>query len=380
MSLSNLWQRLTGLAKTDARAASNRFCPVGHPMDPHWLRCPMCEAEERAQQPTPRANADPPAAAPANPTPETVRVAPVKPSQTVDLQAAAATPPTNEAERLAASKAAFDANQNAASRTVLEAERLAAPNAVANPISNDASCIEAKAEPAPENAPESRRPANWLATAEAWPEIRPGEPASPLSSTPENEVTSSPTTILTEARRPNMARQPTIVSGTTPPVTDAARSDLAADGNAAPGAQPGQPRLTGALVTFTWKPEGELFPLYEGRNVIGRGDGGSDSRTCNIQVPSDASMSSDHATVLCRRAAASFELVDNLSTNGTFVDDREIGRGAADLHDGDHFRTGATEWLVKRFVDPPQAASESAAASRARHTAKPAKPDVPDDA
>jgi hypothetical protein len=101
-------------------------------------------------------------------------------------------------------------------------------------------------------------------------------------------------------------------------------------------------KITGVLVTFSWKFQGELFALYEGRNVIGSA-GSSD-----IQITTDPSMSGDHAVILCR--AGRDELHDLLSTNGTFLNEKYVERDGADLTDLAAIRTGRTVFEFRKIT------------------------------
>ncbi|HEX7233644.1 MAG TPA: FHA domain-containing protein [Nitrosospira sp.] len=103
-----------------------------------------------------------------------------------------------------------------------------------------------------------------------------------------------------------------------------------------------QRKLTGVLVTFKWRPQGELFPLYEGRNVIGSGE------ASDVYVTTDRMMSSEHAVILCR--AGRDELHDMLSTNGTFLNEKYVERDGADLIDGALIKTGATIFEFRKFT------------------------------
>lgn len=91
-------------------------------------------------------------------------------------------------------------------------------------------------------------------------------------------------------------------------------------------------KLTGWLVSFTMDPLGVDFRIYEGRNIIG-----SDPQ-CDIVISGDTSVSSKHVTILFRLGI--FKFKDELSTNGTYVNDefREEGN----LNDGDVVKLGNT--------------------------------------
>ena len=77
-------------------------------------------------------------------------------------------------------------------------------------------------------------------------------------------------------------------------------------------------RIVGALITYTWLPEGHLFPVREGKTFIGSGDVSSEAihRSCDVQIPQDRRMSGEHALILCRHGT--YEVIDQTSSNGTF--------------------------------------------------------------
>jgi pSer/pThr/pTyr-binding forkhead associated (FHA) protein len=102
-------------------------------------------------------------------------------------------------------------------------------------------------------------------------------------------------------------------------------------------------KITGVLVTFSWRFQGELFVLYEGRNVIGSAE------SSDIQImTNDPMMSGDHAVILCR--AGRDELHDLLSTNGTFRNEKYVERDGVDLADGDSIRTGSTVFEFRKIT------------------------------
>jgi len=107
-------------------------------------------------------------------------------------------------------------------------------------------------------------------------------------------------------------------------------------------------KITGVLVTFTWDRQGDLFVLYEGRNVIGKGyvqsEGG---RPCDVLLHTDSTMSDEHAVILCR--AGRYELFDRQSTNGTFVDERFVESQGVELKDGARIKTGSTIWMIRKI-------------------------------
>lgn len=91
-------------------------------------------------------------------------------------------------------------------------------------------------------------------------------------------------------------------------------------------------KIIGWLVTFSWKPEGEDYKLYEGRNLI------SSSKDGDI-ILTDPSVSSPHCMILYRKGT--IKIKDELSTNGTFLNDNSIDED--ELKDGDIIKVGKTE-------------------------------------
>lgn len=79
---------------------------------------------------------------------------------------------------------------------------------------------------------------------------------------------------------------------------------------------------------------GQAFALAGNTMVVGR------SPDCGIQLE-DASVSSEHARLV--RDEDSWRVVNLLSTNGTFVNDRKISNAA--ISDGDRIRFGRAEFV-----------------------------------
>jgi hypothetical protein len=100
----------------------------------------------------------------------------------------------------------------------------------------------------------------------------------------------------------------------------------------------------GVLVTYTWKPEGEVFAVREGRTVIGRETHGGD-RAVNITLAADDSMSGVHATIIYRPETRKFSIYDEKAQTGTFVNDECVEVGGLPLPNYAKVRTGATHWI-----------------------------------
>ncbi|MCS6822416.1 MAG: FHA domain-containing protein [Microscillaceae bacterium] len=109
------------------------------------------------------------------------------------------------------------------------------------------------------------------------------------------------------------------------------------------GSQPKQVRkerkLVGWLVSFTLDEYGKDFRLYEGRNTIGS------SYECDIQID-DPAVSAKHLTILYRMGH--FKFKDELSTNGTFIND--IFEEEGTLKDGDMIRIGDTVFKFRSIA------------------------------
>jgi hypothetical protein len=164
-----------------------------------------------------------------------------------------------------------------------------------------------------------------------------------------------------DSRSPAMSsRQHTVVPGSTPSDSSATRRDADYDSGYESGYESGGPnvsagprhssrrKITGVLVCFTWERQGELFVIYEGRNVIGKGTVESEGgRPCDVQLSVDPTMSNEHALILCR--AGRYELFDNRSTNGTYADDQFVESAGVMLRDGARIKTGETIWMFRKI-------------------------------
>ena len=169
------------------------------------------------------------------------------------------------------------------------------------------------------------------------------------------------------------------------------RSTFISDNEPEPGQHTGQPggrapgpadappqfarsherKITGVLATFSWRPQGQLFALYEGRNVIGSGRVESeDGRECDVQITDDRMLSNEHAVILCRNGR--YDLVDRHSTNGTYMNGRFVETEGVALADGAWIGTGATVWTFRNIDDGPPASTPAAP------DATPVQPTEPD--
>jgi hypothetical protein len=115
---------------------------------------------------------------------------------------------------------------------------------------------------------------------------------------------------------------------------------------AAASSRPDARRIVALLVTYTWVPGGEVFPIREGRNYLG-----SDP-DCEIRVRSDPQVSGRHATLIYR--GKDFWIDDEKSMNGTYVDG-EVVEQRRRLDNYAQLRTGATVWTFIA-IQPPERA------------------------
>ena len=102
--------------------------------------------------------------------------------------------------------------------------------------------------------------------------------------------------------------------------------------------------MVGVLITYSWKPEGEMFPVREGRNIIGR-----DPAESEITVPQDASLSGKNTFIVYRKT---FTIADAMSMGGTDLDGEPLEEQKR-LRNYSTIRTGNTYWTFISF-DPDQ--------------------------
>lgn len=96
-------------------------------------------------------------------------------------------------------------------------------------------------------------------------------------------------------------------------------------------------RIAAIMVSYTWRPDGEVHPVREGRNYIGT------DADCEIYVKDDPQMSSRHATIIYRGKGTQFVIDDEKSMNGTYLDDKSVDVKQP-LRNYAKIRTGATIW------------------------------------
>jgi len=102
-----------------------------------------------------------------------------------------------------------------------------------------------------------------------------------------------------------------------------------------PGVEPGLRKIVAVLVTYTWRADGQVFPVREGRNYVGSGE------DCDVRLTSDPQMSSHHSTIIYR--GKDFWIDDEKSMNGTLVNGESVEEKQR-LEDHSVIKTGATAW------------------------------------
>lgn len=268
---------LSRVSPSAPRVTSTRLCPSGrHPMDPSWKVCHYCKADEEARRPAPP---------PVPPSPE--RRATVM--ESAPAASAPATPPPVKRRQTAFMPAS--------------SEVPAAP-------------------PASPEVPPAPPPAPAAAAAAAWPQPAPDD-------RPERRKT------MFASPSPEAAAPPSPTPAPAPPPIPAPSPTPAPVPAAAP---PAGRRIVGLLVTYSWRSDGQVFPVREGRNYVG-----SDPE-CDVAVDCDPQLSGRHATILYR--GRGFWIDDEKSMNGTFVDG-ECVEEKQRLDNYSEVRTGSTVW---RFI------------------------------
>ena len=92
-------------------------------------------------------------------------------------------------------------------------------------------------------------------------------------------------------------------------------------------------KIVGILVSYSWSPEGHIYPVREGRNFIGR------EKDCEICVPEDKTLSAHNSHITYRQ---SFVVGDMVSMTGTDVDGVPIEEQFRSLGNYATIRAGST--------------------------------------
>ncbi len=94
-------------------------------------------------------------------------------------------------------------------------------------------------------------------------------------------------------------------------------------------------KIVGVLVTYSWHPEGKVYEVREGRNLIGR------DATCEVSVPEDATLSGVNSHITYR---SSFVIGDMVSMMGTDLNGVSIEEQFCKLPNHAAIRCGSTHF------------------------------------
>ena len=108
---------------------------------------------------------------------------------------------------------------------------------------------------------------------------------------------------------------------------------------------PDSPRvLAGFLVSYEGNDLGAFWPLYQGKNVVGR-KAAMDGLDIEIDHPTT---SSRHAVLHAAARPGAVKIEDPGSTNGTFLNEERLAKNTpTELRDGDVLRFGGFTVTVK---------------------------------
>jgi hypothetical protein len=112
-------------------------------------------------------------------------------------------------------------------------------------------------------------------------------------------------------------------------------------------------RIVGILLTYTWRPEGQIFPVREGRNWIGR------NTECEICLPEDSHLSGINSHISYRK---NFTIGDQVSMGGTDLNGEPVEETYVRLPNYSQIRAGSTHFTFIA-VDPRLAADPAAGTS-----------------
>ncbi len=105
-------------------------------------------------------------------------------------------------------------------------------------------------------------------------------------------------------------------------------------------------RMVALLVSYSANPNGEVFGVFEGTNLIGR------DYDCDIAFPNDSHMSSKHFLIQYVEAKGVFKAQDEGSSNGSYVNGNVYTLGETiELKPNDVIVLGKTKLL---FFPIPQ--------------------------
>lgn len=99
-------------------------------------------------------------------------------------------------------------------------------------------------------------------------------------------------------------------------------------------------KVVALLVSYSSNPAGEVYKVYEGKNIIGRGN------ECDIPFPNDTNMSREHLLIQYIEAKGAFRATDRGSSNGTYINGEICVLGdIVDLKTNDIIVIGSTKFV-----------------------------------
>jgi hypothetical protein len=118
-------------------------------------------------------------------------------------------------------------------------------------------------------------------------------------------------------------------------------------------------KIVGVLISYSWVPEGKIFPVLEGRNLIGR------DQECEVCIPEDKSMSGRNSHVTWRDG--SFTMGDLVSMTGTSLNGKDIQESFHRMDNYATIRAGSTyfTFIAVTPAESGTSAAESAAGNPA---------------
>ena len=302
---SNFCRRCRAPFETPGKAT----CARGHIIDPTWSECPYCKAEQAGPPPDPYAGM----------APSRSKTVVETPGQNIGMPPPMSMPPT-----------------------------MAMPPPGMPPPMPPPPSLSARPQP-PGQGPGPMMPM----PAPIPPMAGPGSPV-PGPGTPP-QFGGPPPGAPPQQGEGAPRRKTVFIPPSVPGETEAAQP-----GSSAQPPQPGQVsqsrrtpdrRIVGVLVTYSWKPEGQVFAVREGRNLIGRG------AECEVSIPDDNTLSNVNSHITYRK---SFVIGDMVSMSGTDLNGVPIEEQFVPLPNYATIRTGSTQWTFMAIQPAPASASASA--------------------
>lgn len=102
-------------------------------------------------------------------------------------------------------------------------------------------------------------------------------------------------------------------------------------------------KVVGVLASYTTNPSGEIYKIYEGRNMIGRVN-------TNDIIIDDDNVSKEHLLIFFNEAEGVYWAKDQFSSNGTYINGR-FARGETEIKSNDVIVIGKTKLIFLAIPD-----------------------------